>query len=183
MLGSAPASAAVAQGSGFLQGFTHPVVGLDHALAIIAVGIIAGLIGGRALWLVPAAFVACMAAGALWGIRRIDLPYFEIGIAASVVVFGAVMAFGRRLPIAAAAALAGVFAVFHGYAHGTEAPLEVSVAGYFVGFLLAAAVLMAIGIGIEAAIARLGEPNANRTRQVAGAAIALAGVGFLAGWL
>ena len=166
-----------------LQGFLHPIVGLDHALAMIAVGILAAVIGGRAVWLVPVAFLVAMALGAGWGLRRFDLPQFEKMIALSVTVLGILVAIGYRLPEFAGAAVAALVAFPHGYAHGTEAPLGAPVGGYVAGFLLAAAVLMAVGFGIEQALARLGGQVAPRARQALGAVIVLAGVGILAGWV
>ena len=182
-LPSTSALAAIDRTSGLIQGFTHPLLGLDHALAMMAIGAIAGLMGGRALWLVPGAFLAAMALGAGWGLARLNLPYFETAVALSVVVLGIVVAIGRHLPLAAGATLAVLVAFPHGYAHGTEAPLDASVGGYFVGFLLAAAVLMAVGFGIEQALARLGGQAARRSRRALGAVIVLAGIGILAGWV
>ena len=105
-LSSSSALAAVERMSGLLQGFAHPMLGPDHALAMLAIGAIAGLTGGRALWIVPGAFLAAMALGAGWGLRRLDLPQFETAIALSVVVLGIVMATGHRLPELAGAAVA-----------------------------------------------------------------------------
>ena len=139
--------------------------------------------GGRALWLVPGAFLAAMALGAGWGLRRMDLPQFETAIALSVVVLGIVVAIGRRLPLLAGAAVAALAAFPHGYAHGTEAPLDASVGGYFVGFLLAAGVLLGVGIGLEYGIERFVGQLAPRARQALGAVITLIGVGILSGWL
>ena len=169
--------------SSILQGFVHPIGGLDHALAMIGLGIIAGLIGGRALWLVPAAFVAFMAVGAMMGIRRIDLPNYEIGIALSVVVLGAIIALGRPLPSVGAAALAAVIAVFHGYAHGAELPLESSVAGYISGFVIATLLLHAVGIALEIGARKLGSQMSLRARQAAGGGMVVIGIAILAGWL
>lgn len=169
--------------SSIIQGFVHPIGGIDHALAMIGLGIIAGLIGGRALWLVPAAFVTFMAVGAMMGIRRIDLPNYETGIALSVVVIGVIIGFGRLLPIAGAAALAAVISVVHGYAHGAELPLETSVAGYVAGFVIATLLLHAIGIGLALGVERFGQPISLRARQVAGIGMAGIGIAILAGWL
>ena len=140
----------------------HPIGGLDHALAMIGLGIIAGLIGGRALWLVPATFVVFMAVGAILGIKGIDLPKYEIGIALSVVVLGAIIAFLRQLPIAGAAVLAAVIAEFHGYAHAAELPLESSVVDYIAGFVIATLLLHGVGIGLEFGARSLGPQMAMR---------------------
>jgi urease accessory protein len=107
---------------GFADGFMHPLGGLDHLLAMIAVGMLAAHLGGRALWQVPASFVALMAAGGAIGFAEIRLPYVELLIAASVVVLGALVAFRANVPLIAAMAIAGFFAIFHGHAHGAELP-------------------------------------------------------------
>jgi urease accessory protein len=116
--------------SGFAQGFMHPVGGLDHILAMIAIGAFAALLGGRALWAVPASFVAMMAAGGALGMAALDLPFVEIGIAFSVVVLGAAVALNLSMPLSAAISLAGFFAVFHGFAHGAEMPTGASGLSY-----------------------------------------------------
>src|SRR5688572_17148307 len=103
---------------GLLSGFMHPMGGLDHVLAMVAVGVFAAVLGGRALWLVPASFVAMMLAGFALGANGIDLPMVELGIALSSIVIGGAAALGRPMPVAAAMALVGTFAVFHGHAHG-----------------------------------------------------------------
>lgn len=117
------------------------------------------------------------------GIRRIDLPNYETGIAFSVVVLGAIIALGRPLPIAGAAALAAVVAVFHGYAHGAELPLESSLVGYIAGFVIATLLLHGVGIGLEFGARRLGPQMSLRARQAAGVGMAVLGVAILAGWL
>jgi urease accessory protein len=168
---------------GIVQGFVHPIGGLDHALAMIAVGFIAACIGGRARWLVPAVFIGGMVLGAAWGSRKFDLPNYETGIALSVVLLGVLIASGRNLPELAAAGLAGVFAIFHGYAHGVELPLDVSVAGYAVGFVLATALLCGVGIGLRSIAGRLTQTPALRAQQIGGGVIAAVGIAYLAGWL
>ncbi len=162
-------------GAGGMAGFVHPFSGLDHLLAMVAVGIFASNLGGRALWLVPATFIAMMAAGGAAGFYGLGLPHLELAIALSVIALGAMIALQWRAPVAAAMALAGFFAIFHGQAHGLEIPTGVSPAGYAAGFMLATAALHAVGIGI----ARLaGSP---RLAQIGGGAMALAGVGLLSG--
>lgn len=148
MLTAAPAFAhtGVGAASGFAAGFTHPVLGLDHVLAMIAVGILAAQMGGRSLWLVPAAFVAMMAVGGLMGVAALGLPFVEIGIVGSVIVLGAVIAAGRQLPVALAMTLVGGLALFHGHAHGTEMPVTASGLEYGIGFMIATAALHAAGI-------------------------------------
>ena len=113
----------------------HPLGGLDHVLAMVAVGLYAALLGGRALWLVPGTFVAVMALGGALGMAGYALPYTEIGIALSVIVLGLAVALRISLPTLAAMALAGLFAIFHGHAHGAEMPQDLSGYEYAAGFL------------------------------------------------
>jgi urease accessory protein len=138
---------------GLLHGFAHPFGGFDHLIAMIAVGLYAWQLGGRALWLVPATFVAVMAAAGALGIAGVPLPGVEIGIAASVIVLGAMVTLRVKMPVAIAAALVGVFAVFHGHAHGTEMPLDASGVAFAAGFLAATALLHAAGIALGKLIA------------------------------
>ncbi|MEQ9560556.1 MAG: HupE/UreJ family protein [Rhodospirillales bacterium] len=148
MLTAAPALAHTGAGSasGFAAGFAHPVLGLDHVLAMVAVGILAAQLGGRSLWLVPAAFVAMMAVGGLMGVSALGLPFVEIGIVGSIVVLGAVIAAGRQLPVALAMALVGALALFHGHAHGTEMPVTAGGLEYGFGFMAATTALHVAGI-------------------------------------
>lgn len=164
------------QAMGLQQGFLHPLGGLDHVLAMVAVGLIAARIGGRALVLVPAAFLCMMAVGGAAGAAGLSLPYVETGIALSVAVLGAVLALGAVPPVAGAMALVGAFAVFHGFAHGAEMPGSTSGLAYGLGFLAATALLHAAGLGLGLA-ARRTRP----TLRVAGAGLAAAGLGLLAG--
>lgn len=164
----------------FLHGFTHPVSGLDHILAMVAVGLLAAWLGGRALWLLPAAFVAMMVAGAGWALAGFGLSFVEAGIALSVVAFGAALALGWRPAAGIAAAVVGVFAIFHGYAHGAEIPPGVSGSGYGAGFVLGTALLHAAGIALWLGLARLADERALR---LGGAAIAVAGTAILGGYL
>ena len=138
---------------GLVQGFAHPFGGFDHLIAMIAVGLYAWQLGGRALWLVPTTFVAVMAAAGTLGIAGMPLPGVEIGIAASVIVLGAIVILRVKMPVAIAAALVGVFAVFHGHAHGTEMPLDASGVAFAAGFLAATALLHVAGIALGKLIA------------------------------
>lgn len=169
--------------AGFIHGFIHPVGGLDHVLAMLAVGVFAYVLGGRALWLVPLSFVAMMAVGFLLGVGRVDVPFVELGIALSSVVIGGAAALGRPLPVAAASALVGVFAIFHGHAHGAEMPAAASGLEYAAGFIAATALLHLIGIGAALGVARLVGKMGRPIAQVAGGLFALGGLGVLAGWL
>ncbi|MFA5951141.1 MAG: HupE/UreJ family protein [Hyphomicrobium sp.] len=179
---STPAAAHVGVGDahGFARGFAHPIGGLDHVLAMIAVGIFAANLGGRALWLVPATFVLMMAVGGAIGIAGIDLPYVEIGIAISVIVLGTAVALRTPLPTVAAMSLVGFFAVFHGHAHGAEMPADASGMGYAEGFMLATALLHMLGVGIGLLIGRIGS-GAARVSQIGGTAMSVTGLALLAG--
>lgn len=158
---------------GFVHGFFHPLGGLDHLLAMIAIGLLAAHLGGRALWLVPASFVALMAAGGVIGFSGFKLPYFEVAIALSVVVLGLLVALRANLPLAAAAAIAGGFAVFHGYAHGAELPAGGSALPYAAGFLCVTALLHLAGIALGIGFAKLFASQ--RVVQAGGGAMALIG--------
>ena len=166
-----------------IHGFMHPIGGLDHVLAMVAVGVFAVVLGGRALWLVPLSFVAMMALGFVLGANGVTLPYAELAIALSSIVIGGLAALGKRMPVVAAMALVGGFAAFHGWAHGAEMPADAGAANYALGFVAATALLHAAGIagamGVAAVTGRYGRTVA----QVAGGLFALGGVGVLAGWL
>ena len=135
------------QGAGLMAGLTHPFVGLDHLLAMIAVGIWAGQLGGRAVWLIPLTFVSVMTAAATLASFGLLLPLVEPAIACSVLVLGLLIAGSVRLPTSVGAFLVGLFAVFHGYAHGLELPQAASPILYGAGFVLATALLHGLGIG------------------------------------
>lgn len=162
--------------SGLAAGLGHPFGGLDHMLAMIAVGILGVQLGGRALWALPAVFLAMMMAGGALGVMSMALPLVEPGIAGSAVALGAVIAAGWRLPVAAAAPVVGAFAVFHGYAHGTEMAAGASVLAYGAGFLLATGLLHLAGVGLGLSVARTGRRIAAQGVRVIGAAIAFAGM-------
>jgi len=167
--------------SGFIHGFLHPLGGLDHILAMVAVGLFAARLGGRALWLVPASFVITMAAAGIAGMAGLALPYVEAGIALSILVLGAAIALETTMPVAAAMGLVAFFAVFHGHAHGAEMPETMSGLAYGAGFVAATAALHALGIGLGLAIGRSSEMFGRRVLQVGGSAAALAGAALLAG--
>ena len=135
------------QGAGLMAGLTHPFVGLDHLLAMIAVGIWAGQLGGRAVWLIPLTFVSVMAVAATLASFGLLLPLMEPAIACSVLVLGLLIAGSVRLPTSVGVLLVSLFAVFHGYAHGLELPQAASQILYGAGFVLATALLHGIGIG------------------------------------
>jgi urease accessory protein len=180
---AAEAHTGVGSAMGFSHGFGHPFSGLDHILAMVAVGLFAANLGGRALWLVPLSFVAMMAAGGALGIAGVDMPFVEIGIAASVIVLGLAVAMQWYLPVAGAMALVGFFAVFHGHAHGAEMPTDASGLAYGMGFLFATAILHLVGIGLGVGIGLLARATSKRTMQAGGAVMSLAGAAMLTGFL
>ncbi|GJD51864.1 hypothetical protein OPKNFCMD_4623 [Methylobacterium crusticola] len=163
--------------AGLAQGFAHPLGGADHLLAMVAVGLLAAARGGRALWAVPLAFLGMMALGGALGAAGTALPFVEAGIGLSVVAFGLAAALGAGLPLAAAAALVGFFALFHGHAHGAEMPETASGLAYGLGFLAATALLHAAGLGLGLLAGRFGR---GRAVPLAGAAVALSGIAVLA---
>ena len=162
----------------FAAGLEHPLSGLDHVLAMVAVGLWASQLGGRALWLIPLTFVLTMAVGGSLGFLGAPLPQVELGIAGSVLVLGLLIALARQLPLAASMALVGLFAIFHGHAHGAEMAAESSAVWYSLGFMLATAALHGIGIGIGLVAAR---GVRAQWLRVGGAAIAASGVMLLVG--
>jgi urease accessory protein len=137
-----------AEGAGFITGLAHPFMGLDHLLAMIAVGIWAAQRGGSAVWRLPMSFIVMMAVAALISARGFGLPALEPLIAGSVVLLGLIVVFAIRLPINLSMLLVGLFAVFHGYAHGLEMPQASSAILYGSGFVLATTLLHLIGIGL-----------------------------------
>lgn len=144
---------------GFSHGFGHPWGGWDHLLAILAVGLWASQLGGRALWAVPGAFVGLMAVGGLLGMSQIVLPGMEAGILGSVCVLGVLVAAAWRLPLAASAGVVGAFAIFHGWAHGLEMPAGSSGASYALGFVLATALVHALGLAVGLGFQRMAQPG------------------------
>ena len=154
-------------------GFSHPLGGLDHLLAMLAIGLWAGQQGGAVRWQAPLSFVLLLALGGALGMAGLALPGVEGGIAASVLVLGLLVAGQARLPHAVGLALAGGFALLHGLAHGAEMPLDGSPLAYAAGFVLASASLHLIGLGVSLPLQRLA--------RALGAAIAVAGAALLLG--
>ena len=187
LLALAPTAALAHTGAGIehdlMHGFLHPFGGLDHVLAMVAVGVFAFVLGGRALWLVPLSFVGMMVVGFALGIAQVGMPFVELGIALSSVVIGAAAALGRPMPVALATGLVGVFAIFHGHAHGAEMPDTAGGLTYALGFVIATALLHATGILAALGASRIVGRYGKSAAQVAGAVFALGGVGVLAGWL
>lgn len=159
--------------NGLAGGFVHPLTGLDHLCAMIAVGLWAAQLGGRALWAVPLAFVSVMTLGALAGMNGHALPFVEQGIAASVLILGILIAAALRLPLAASIVLVGAFALFHGYAHGAEIPANASGFAYGAGFVVATAGLHLLGIGLGLTAQKLATEQMVR---YAGGVIAMCGL-------
>ncbi|MBV9572252.1 MAG: HupE/UreJ family protein [Alphaproteobacteria bacterium] len=176
---SASAHVGIGGTHGFVHGFAHPLSGVDHVLAMVAVGMFAAHLGGRALWLVPLTFVSIMAVAGLAGMAGVRLPFAEIGIGLSIIVLGMAVALQVSVPTLAAMAAVGFFAIFHGHVHGAEMPASVSGLTYGLGFVFATALLHGIGIGLGLAIARAGKAYSRRILQISGSAMALAGVAFL----
>lgn len=161
-----------AHGAGFTAGVAHPFLGVDHLLAMIAVGIWAAQLGGRALWGVPLAFIGMMAFGAMLALAGVTLPGVEAGIAASVLILGLLIALVARLPVSGSMLLVGAFAVFHGHAHGAELPQAASVALYGLGLMAATATLHGFGLGLGMTFRHLSVTAV----RVAGSAIAAAAI-------
>ncbi|MGY6708217.1 MAG: HupE/UreJ family protein [Rhizobiaceae bacterium] len=160
----------------FMSGLLHPIFGLDHILAMVAVGLWASLIGRRAIVVVPAAFVGVMAVGFLLALGGVELPFVEPVILASVVVLGLVVALALPVPVAAGAALVGFFALFHGHAHGEEMGLA-TMAAYGTGFVLSTAALHAAGIALGLGLGRILEDGQGRmVTQAAGALTVVGGI-------
>lgn len=174
-----PAQAHVGQGDvggGLVAGFLHPILGLDHLVAMVAVGIWGAQLGRPAIWVLPVTFPLVMALGGVLGILEVPIPGVEIGVAASAIVLGAMIAFAVRPPLSLAGLIVAVFAIFHGYAHGAELPASANAVSYAFGFVVATGLLHAIGILIGAIKRWTWGPALLR---VAGALIAIVGVWFL----
>ncbi len=164
------------EAAGFLAGLSHPVSGLDHVLAMIAVGLWGAQLGPPAVWLLPVTFPMVMAVGGTLGLAGVKLPGIEVGIALSAIGLGAAVLFESRPKLWIAATLVGAFAIFHGHAHGTELPAGANGMLYSIGFVIATGLLHATGIGIGL-IHRW--PAGRAVLRIAGAVVALAGLSFL----
>jgi urease accessory protein len=160
---------------GFAGGFTHPLFGPDHVVAMVAVGLWGAFLGAPAIWLLPIVFPLVMAFGGVLGIAGMPLPYVEVGIAISAIVLGAMVAIAARPPLWFAAILVGAFAIFHGHAHGTELPAASDATAFSIGFVVATGLLHLCGI----AFGLLAQTRRGRLAvQAAGVSIALAGLVF-----
>jgi urease accessory protein len=173
LLAAAPATAHTGHGDGLVAGFGHPFLGLDHLLAMVAVGAWAAFLGRRLVLLAPAAFMAAMAAGAGSAVVGLALPGVEPAIAGSVVVLGVLIAGAFRFPGALGAALVAAFGFAHGHVHGAELPLAADPAEYAAGFLIATGLLH--GLGATAALFAL-DLRRHGLLRTAGAAVAAVGM-------
>ncbi|TPM51830.1 protein hupE [Mesorhizobium sp. B2-2-3] len=179
MAAAMPAYAHVGAGttSSFAAGFMHPLSGLDHMTVMVAVGLWAAQKGGKAMSAWPAAFVGVMLAGGALGMLHVPLPFVEPGILASVVALGLFVALAVDLPVTAGVAIIGVFALFHGHAHGTEVPENAAGLEYMAGFAVATALLHATGIAAGLGLGR----RFRVLMQAAGAACTAIGLGLVLG--
>lgn len=163
----------VGETTGFMHGFSHPIGGLDHMLVMVAVGIWASQMGKKALWVVPSSFVGVMVIGGVLGFSGIEIPFVEEGILVSVLVLGMLVAGAFKLPLLYNSLIVGVFALFHGHAHGAEMPETLSAMTYALGFALSTAMLHISGMGLGMFTQKIRLPKINR---VAGVAITLSGL-------
>ena len=168
---------------GIFAGLLHPLLGMDHLLAMVTVGLLSAQMGGKAIWTVPATFVSVMALGGILGILGVPMPFVEFGIALSVIMLGIALVSPKKLPVWLTMVFVGIFALFHGHAHGAELPevseTPVEVFAYVFGFLLATATLHLVGalIGQMA----IGTPRGARILRFSGIVIALVGVSLVMG--
>jgi urease accessory protein len=168
---------------GIFAGLLHPILGIDHLLAMVTVGLLSAQMGGRAIWTVPATFVTVMAVGGILGIAGVPLPFVEYGIALSVVILGIALFVPKKIPVWLAMVFVGIFALFHGHAHGTELPAisetMLDVFAYVFGFLVATACLHLIGALVgQAAIST---PRGANVLRISGAVIAGVGIFLIIG--
>lgn len=179
LVSAAPAfahtDAASLQG-GFMSGFMHPISGLDHVVAMVAVGLWGAFLGQPAIWILPVTFPLVMAFGGALGVAGVPIPYVETGVALSGVVLGLAVLLAVRPPMWVAAVVVGIFAIFHGYAHGVELPNAVNPLIYSIGFVIATGLLHLTGIAIGE-LKRL--PLGEVVVRTGGAIISLIGLGFL----
>ena len=161
---------------GFISGFKHPITGLDHIVAMVAVGLWGAFLGGRAMWMLPVVFPMVMAFGGGLGVLGVPVPYVETGIAISGVILGLMVACAVKPPLWVAAVIVGFFAIFHGVAHGRELPQAANPMTYAFGFVLSTGLLHLSGIALGLLVHW---PWGRITVRLGGVAIALIGFGFL----
>ena len=174
--GPALAHSGTGLAGGFTSGFLHPLSGFDHLLAMVSVGLWGAFLGRPLIVVLPVIFPTVMAVGGVLGMANVPLPPIEIGIAMSVLVLGGLIATATRAPVWAACLLVGIFAIFHGYAHGRELPSAADPVGYSVGFMLTTGLLHLVGIGLTLLNAR---PIGVVATRSLGVGIAASGVFFL----
>lgn len=161
---------------GFLSGFAHPILGPDHLLAMFAVGVWGAQIGGRSIWELPVVFPLIMAVGGVLGIAGVPLPHVQVWIGLSVLGLGlAIATIWKPLELISIAAV-GLFAIFHGHAHGVELPNAADPVAYGIGFVVATGLIHIAGIGFGLL---LGSSLNGGLGRVAGALIAVTGLWFL----
>jgi urease accessory protein len=166
--------------SDFIAGFAHPLIGADHVLAMVAIGLWGVVAGGRALWVWPVAFVAMILVGFATGALGLQVPFVEPAIGSSIVVLGLLVAFSVRVPVWWGAVIAGLFAFFHGHAHGTEAVSgAVDLIAYAGGFSLATAALHVVGLGAGLLLAR--SSSGESLLRATGELVAVSGLALIAG--
>ncbi|QNQ08314.1 HupE/UreJ family protein [Sphingomonas alpina] len=161
---------------GFASGFYHPFTGMDHLLAMVAVGLWGAFLGRPLIYLLPVIFPLMMIGGAVLGMAGVPVPPMEIGIALSVIGLGSCIALAWRAPVRVAVAVVALFALFHGYAHGVELPSAADPIGYSTGFVLATGSLHVAGIGLGFLTAR---PGGMVVTRLLGCGIGMAGICFL----
>jgi urease accessory protein len=171
--GVAMAHTGVERTTGFGEGLLHPVGGADHLLAMVAVGLWAAQMGGRAMWSFPLAFVGVMILGGIAGFAGVPVPFVEEGILVSVLILGVLIAGALRFPVVASALMVGGLAIFHGHSHGAELPASVGAGSYTIGFALATALLHLAGLGLGLLLQRM---NLRPAVRFAGGAVALCGL-------
>jgi urease accessory protein len=162
---------------GLMSGFLHPLLGWDHIVAMVAVGLWGAFLGAPAIWILPIVFPLVMVVGGVLGIVGVPVPFVETGIALSAVVLGLLVAAASRPPIWFAAIIVGAFAIFHGHAHGTELPSASNPIAYAVGFVVATGLLHLSGIAFGL-LTRW--PNGQWIVRAGGVVIASVGLAFLA---
>jgi len=164
------------QAAGFLSGLRHPISGLDHVVAMVAVGMWGAQLGAPAVWVLPVTFPMVMAFGGMLGLMGIPLPAIEVGVALSGVLLGTMVLFEVRPQLWIAAVLVGFFAIFHGHAHGTELGTDESAMFYSLGFVISTGLLHATGITIGVAHRW---PGGRKALRVLGGGVAAVGIFFL----
>lgn len=164
------------EAGGFMTGFEHPLTGLDHLLAMFSVGLWGAQMGGRSVWTFPVTFPLIMVLGGFMGIAGIPLPNVELGIALSIVVLGSAIVFSWKPSEWLALALICVFAICHGYAHGTELPKATAPADYALGFVIATGMIHILGIGVGLLSQKI---LLGKLTRLLGSFVVLGGVYFL----